>query len=74
MNNEEHQIELIEKFIKKNTTDKEVEEFDKLISEDRSFQYLYKEMSVLIPGIENSARKSLLNDLKSNPIPCFAIQ
>ncbi len=64
MNKKAHQIELIEKFIGKNATEKEAEEFDKLISENQSFQNLYKEMAAIIPGIENSARKSLLNNLK----------
>jgi len=64
MNKEANQIELIEKYLRKNVTDEEAEEFRKLSSADPSFRELYKHMEVLIPGIENSARSSLLNDLK----------
>jgi tetratricopeptide (TPR) repeat protein len=64
MNDEQYQIELIEKYISQNITKEETEEFEKLISEDSSFIKLYEEMKLLVTGIENSARKSLLTDLK----------
>ena len=64
MNKEYDHIELIEKYIEKRITDEELKEFEKLFSEDRSFQDLYKTMTAHIAGIKNSARKGLLNDLK----------
>jgi tetratricopeptide (TPR) repeat protein len=64
MKKEVDHIELIEKYIEKRTTDEELKEFNRLLSEDSSFQDLYKTMAAHIAGIKNSARKGLLNDLK----------
>lgn len=64
MNNEQHQLELIEKYISQCTTKEETVEFERLMSDDKSFGKSYEEMKLLVTGIENSARQSLWNDLK----------
>ena len=64
MNKEIDQIELIEKHIEKRLTNDEVDEFEKLASEDELFRKLYKEIETLIPAIENGGRESLVSYLK----------
>jgi tetratricopeptide (TPR) repeat protein len=62
--NKEDQIELVEKYIEKTTTEAEVKDFEKLLLEEESFRDLYHNMKAHITAIRNVSRKELLEDLK----------
>jgi len=64
MNKEEYYLELIEKQFENTLTTEEVEEFTKLSSDDSNFLSLYKNMQVIIAGVKNSGRNTLLAGLK----------
>ena len=64
MGKEHDDIILIEKYLEKKLTVEELQEFERRKSEDSTFQKQVKEMHLLIEGIKNAARESVLDDLK----------
>ncbi len=74
MKQEDRDIALIEKYMENKLSNSETVEFDNRRQQDKSFQKLLEDMSVLITGIKNSARYDLLFKLKETENSLSAVK